>query len=87
MRSIAIVMISILATAGWTAASAQGNNQTQQGYGSQNRRPASSYDGARQAVPTQPSANPFKDPLGNVPPTASANPAQNNSQTRVPLAR
>jgi hypothetical protein len=43
---------------------------------------------ARAPAATQPSNNPFKDPLGQgVPPAVSTNRNQNNSRTSVPIAR
>ncbi len=41
--------------------------------------------GTRTPVATQPSNNPFQNPIGQgVPPAASANPALNSNRTNVP---
>jgi hypothetical protein len=41
--------------------------------------------GPRTPVATQPSNNPFRNPIGQgVPPAASANPNQNSNRTNVP---
>lgn len=70
-----VIMATLLA---FTApALAQGTQKTNrpQGYGTQSRTP----------VATQPSNNPFSNPIGQgVPPAASANPAINSGQTNVP---
>ena len=43
---------------------------------------------SRAPVATQPSNNPFKDPIGQgVPPAVSVNPNQNSNRTNVPLGR
>ena len=43
---------------------------------------------ARSPAATQPSNNPFQDPLGQgVPPAVSTNRSQNNIRTSVPIAR
>jgi hypothetical protein len=43
---------------------------------------------SRAPVATQPSNNPFKDPIGQgVPPAVSVNPNQNTNRTNVPLGR
>ena len=76
MLPLRSVLIASLVLA--TPALAQG---TQQGArsGSQNT-PA----GARAPVATQPSNNPFKNPIGQgVPPAASANPNQNGNRTNI----
>jgi hypothetical protein len=61
---------------------AQGTQQSLQTGG----RPSSSARIGGYAVPTQPSSDPFRDPLGQgVPPAASSVPRFNNNRTQVPL--
>lgn len=63
---------------------AQGTQQQgmQQGV---NNRPQGTVGGSRTPVATQPSNNPFRNPIGQgVPPAASANPNLNSNQTNVP---
>ena len=65
---------------------AQGTQQS----GSGNRVSAgtATAGSSRGPVATQPSANPFQNPIGQgVPPAASVNPRLNSNRTSVPLAR
>jgi hypothetical protein len=79
MHVMSVAMAGLLTFAAASLCLAEGTNQAKP-------RATQGYGGQRQAVPTQPSANPFKDPLSNVPPATSANPALNNSsRTTVPL--
>ena len=62
----------------------------QAGGAAQPSQPSSGHPGAagngRSPVTTQPSSNPFKNPIAQgVPPAVSANPAINSSHTNVPL--
>jgi hypothetical protein len=76
MRILSLVtMAAALAFA--TSALGQNAQKTNrpQGYGTQSRTP----------VATQPSNNPFSNPIGQgVPPAASANPNLNSNRTNVP---
>jgi hypothetical protein len=80
VRSLAIVATALV----WTApALAQGTQQTSrpQTYRSQTYTTQQS----RTPVATQPSNNPFVNPIGQgVPPAASANPNLNSNRTNVP---
>jgi hypothetical protein len=58
--------------------------QDKQQQGTKNRS-QSVPAGSRTPVATQPSNNPFQNPIGQgVPPAASANPSQNSNRTNVP---
>ena len=74
-------MIFLLTAAIAGYCSAQGTSQT-------NKASAGSTGAAagspRNAVSTQPSNNPFRDPQG-VPPAVSSNPARNTNQSSVPI--
>ena len=55
---------------------------TQQG---KPKRPPGGFAGSRTPVATQPSNNPFSNPIGQgVPPAASANGNQNSNRTFIP---
>jgi len=58
--------------------------QDTQQQGTKNR-PQNATTGSRNPVATQPSNNPFQNPIGQgVPPAASANPNLNSNRTNVP---
>jgi len=58
-----------------------------QQYGSNNSR-RHGVAGSRNAVATQPSSNPFVNPIGQgVPPAVSSQPYLNSNRTNVPLGR
>ncbi len=66
---------------------AQGTNQTQQGVSS-SRGGTTGTNNSRNAVATQPSNNPFQNPIGQgVAPAANADPARNSNQSNVTLPR
>jgi hypothetical protein len=47
-------------------------------------RPQNTFTGSRAPVATQPSNNPFQNPIGQgVPPAASANPNLNSNRTNI----
>lgn len=71
------LVITAITLAFATSAFGEGTQKTNrsQNYGTQSRTP----------VATQPSNNPFSNPIGQgVPPAASANPALNSNRTNVP---
>ncbi|MCP3472136.1 hypothetical protein NLM33_17625 [Bradyrhizobium sp. CCGUVB1N3] len=75
LRSLILVIVALA-----IAAPALAQNAQQQGV-----RNRSVNAGTRTPVATQPSNNPFQNPIGQgVPPAASANPALNSNRTNVP---
>lgn len=72
VKFIVIAAATIALTAPALAQSGQKTNRPPPNYSAQSRTP----------VATQPSNNPFKNPIGQgVPPAASANPNQNSNRT------
>lgn len=74
------LMRSLIVAALVVATPALAQNTQQQGVRNRNVNA-----GTRAPVATQPSNNPFQNPIGQgVPPAASANPALNSNRTNVP---
>lgn len=74
------LMRSLIVAALVVATPALAQNTQQQGVRNRNVNA-----GTRTPVATQPSNNPFQNPIGQgVPPAASANPALNSNRTNVP---
>lgn len=73
-------LISLLTAPAFAQDTQQSANGRQQSYTSQNYA-----RGSRSPVATQPSNNPFQNPIGQgAPPAASANPALNSNRTFAP---
>lgn len=83
MNSSKLLLVSVALSSLATEVSAQGtqqNGRPQQGYSNQGYA-----SGSRTPVATQPSNNPFRNPIGQgVPPAASANSGLNSNRTFAP---
>ena len=84
MPAMLLIMVSLVLA---VPASAQGS--LQQGAPTSQRQNQNAFgSGARAPVATQPSSNPFADPISQgVPPAASSNSLRNNGRTNVPIGR
>jgi hypothetical protein len=79
MLPLRLLLIAPLVFA--SPALAQGTQQQ----GVKNRSQQNTISGSRTPVATQPSNNPFQNPIGQgVPPAVSANPNLNSNRTNIP---